>query len=126
MVEIMCRDGKMSQEDLEKLADMIYYSTGVETVAIAEEDRRAMVFWGPEDVKEIVDGLNIKSFDPEDMVFCDTIVQAAEGKIHQAMLEAGRDVLFDEVCETAESLGEHVFADDEVEDDTPYSKPVSE
>ena len=126
MVEIMCRDGKMSQEDLEKLADMIYYSTGVETVAIAEEDRRAMVFWGPEDVKEIVERLNIKSFDPEDKVFCDTIVQAAEGKIHQAMLEAGRDVLFDEVCETAESLGENIFVDDEVKDDTPYSEPVSE
>lgn len=120
MIELMCRDGKMSQEDLEKLADMIYHSTGIDAVALAEEDRRALVFWGPEDVKEIVETMNIKSIDPDDTAFCDTIVQAAEGKIHQAMLEAGHDVLFDEVCETAESMGEHVFTTDEVEDDTPY------
>ena len=39
MVELMCRDGKTSQSDLEKLADTIYYSTGIEVNVIAEQDR---------------------------------------------------------------------------------------
>lgn len=112
MVEIMCRDGKTSQEDLEKLADMIYYSTGTEVNVIAERDRRAMVFWGPEDVKEIVERFNIKSIDPDNTNVCDTIVAAVEPQIHQAMLYAGNDILFEEVCDTAESMGEHVYTDD--------------
>lgn len=55
MIEIMCRDGKVPSKELEKVADMIYYSTGIETEVVYEEDRRALVFWGPEDVKEIVE-----------------------------------------------------------------------
>jgi hypothetical protein len=108
MVELMCRDGKTSQKDLEELANTIYYSTGIETVVIAEQDRRAMVFWGPEDVKSIVEEFNIKSIDPDDTELCDTIVAAAEPKIHQAMIAAGNDVLIDEVCDTAESMGEQI------------------
>lgn len=61
MIEIMCRDGKISSKELEKVADMIFYSTGIETEVVYEEDRRALVFWGPEDVKEIVESLNLKS-----------------------------------------------------------------
>lgn len=108
MIEIMCRDGKTSQEELEKIADTIYYSTGIETSVIAEEDRRAMVFWGPEDVKQIVDDFNIKSINSDNTELCNKIVAAAEPKIHQAMLEAGNDVLIDEVCDMAESMGEHL------------------
>lgn len=108
MVELMCRDGKTSQKDLEELANTIYYSTGIETVVIAEQERRAMVFWGPEDVKSIVEEFNIKSIDPDDTELCDTIVAAAEPKIHQAMIAAGNDVLIDEVCDTAESMGEQI------------------
>lgn len=108
MIEIMCRDGKTSQEELEKIADTIYYSTGIETSVIAEEDRRAMVFWGPEDVKQIVDDFNIKSINSDNTELCNKIVAAAEPKIHQAMLEAGNDVLIDEVCDTAEAMGEHL------------------
>ena len=59
MVELMCRDGKTSQSDLEKLADTIYYSTGIEVNVIAEQDRRAMVFWEPEDVKGIIESSQI-------------------------------------------------------------------
>lgn len=113
MVELICRGGETSLDELEKLADMLYYSTGIDVVTVPERERRAMVFWGPEDVKDIVEEMGIKSIDPKDFNFCDTIVQAAEGKIHQAMLEAGRDVLFDAVCDTAESMGEHVFTDEE-------------
>ena len=29
MIEIMCRDGKVPSKELEKVADMIYYSTGM-------------------------------------------------------------------------------------------------
>lgn len=112
MVELMCRDGKTSQEELEKLADTIYYSTGIETEVIAEQDRRAMVFWGPEEVKGIIEQLHIKSINPDNTNLCDTIVAAAEPRIHQAMLEAGNDVLFDEVCDTAESMGEHIDFDE--------------
>ena len=46
MIEIMCRDGKVPSKELEKVADMIYYSTGIETEVVYEEDRRALVFWG--------------------------------------------------------------------------------
>lgn len=112
MIEIMCRDGKVPSKELEKVADMIFYSTGIETEVIYEEDRRALVFWGPEDVKEIVESLNLKSINTDDTNFCDTIVAAAEPSIHQAMLEAGRDVLFDEVCETAASMGEQIEFDE--------------
>lgn len=108
MVELMCRDGSISQDDLEKLADTIYYSTGIETIVIAEQDRRAMVFWRPEDVKSIVEEFNIKSINPDDTEICDTIVAAAEPKIHQAMIAAGNDILIDEVCDTAESMGEQI------------------
>lgn len=118
MVELMCRDGKISQSDLEKLADTIYYSTGIEVNVIAEQDRRAMVFWGPEDVKGIIESSHIHSIDPDNTSICDTIVATAEPKIHQAMLEAGNDVLVDEVYELAESLGEH-FDDSDVEMDNP-------
>lgn len=41
MIEIMCRDGKVPSKELEKVADMIYYSTGIETEVVYEEDRRA-------------------------------------------------------------------------------------
>ena len=66
MIEIMCRDGKVPSKELEKVADMIYYSTGIETEVVYEEDRRALVFWGPEDVKEIVESLNLKSINTDD------------------------------------------------------------
>lgn len=112
MIEIMCRDGKISSKELEKVADMIFYSTGIETEVVYEEDRRALVFWGPEDVKEIVESLNLKSINTDDTNFCDTIVATAEPRIHQAMLEVGRDVLFDEVCETAASMGEQIEFDE--------------
>lgn len=118
MVELMCRDGKISQSDLEKLADTIYYSTGIEVNVIAEQDRRAMVFWGPEDVKGIIESSHIQSIDPDNTSVCDAIVATAEPKIHQAMLEAGNDILVDEVYELAESLGEH-FDDLDVELDNP-------
>lgn len=118
MVELMCRDGKISQSDLEKLADTIYYSTGIEVNVIAEQDRRAMVFWGPEDVKGIIESSHIQSIDPDNTSVCDAIVATAEPKIHQAMLEAGNDILVDEVYELAESLGEH-FDDSDVELDNP-------
>ena len=77
MIEIMCRDGKISSKELEKVADMIFYSTGIETEVVYEEDRRALVFWGPEDVKEIVESLNLKSINTDDTNFCDTIEAAA-------------------------------------------------
>lgn len=77
-----------------------------------------MVFWGPEDVKGIIESSYIQSIDPDNTSICDTIVATAEPKIHQAMLEAGNDVLVDEVYELAESLGEH-FDDSDVELDNP-------
>ena len=127
MIEIMCRDGKTPDEELEKIADMVFHATGIDTEVIYEQDRRAMVFWGPEDVKEIVENLKLKSIDIDDTTFCDTIVKAAEPNIHQAMLEAGHDVLFDEVCDTAQSMGEEInFDDPAVDDDLPFAEPVAQ
>lgn len=128
MIEIMCRDGKTSNDELEKIADMVFHATGIDTEVIYEQDRRAMVFWGPEDVKEIVESLGIKSIDTDDTAFCDTVVAAAEPNIHQAMLEAGHDVLFDEVCDTAHSMGEEINFDGAAadDDDLPFAEPVAQ
>ena len=106
MIEIMCRDGKVSKKDMEMFAEMMYRSTGIETNVIDEEDRRAMVFWGPSDVEDAAAGLNFSTLDFENMALCNQILEQAEPKIHKAMLEAGRDTLFDEICDYAESVGE--------------------
>ena len=50
MVELICRDGETSLDELEELADTLFYSTGIDVVTVPERERRAMVFWGPEDV----------------------------------------------------------------------------
>lgn len=108
MIEIMCRDGKESQEELEKIANMVYQATGIETNVIDERDRRAMLFWGPEDVSALVSDLKITSLDSKNLDECDNFLAGIEPKMHMAMLDAGHDTLFDELCDYAEANGEEL------------------
>lgn len=99
MIEIMCRDGSVSDEELETAAAMLRGLTNSKVEVLQEASHRAMVFWGPGDVAEVIDSFDENGLDSGDTNLCDEILQNKEGAIHQAMLSAGWDVLYDAIDE---------------------------
>lgn len=99
MIEIMCRDGSISEDELETAAGVLRGLLDSKVEVLHEEEHRAMVFWGPGDVAKLIKDDGIDGLDAEDMNLCDEILQTSEGNIHQAMLQAGYDALYDTLCD---------------------------
>lgn len=99
MIEIMCRDGSVSDEELEVAAGMLRGLTNSKVEVLPEESRRAMAFWGPGDVAEVIESFDESGLDSRDVNLCDEILQSKEGELHQAMISAGWDVLYDAIEE---------------------------
>lgn len=95
MIEIMCRDGSISEDELETAAGVLRGLLDSKVEVLHESEHRAMVFWGPGDVSKLIKDDGIEGLDAEDMNLCDEILQTSEGNIHQAMLQAGYDSLYD-------------------------------
>ena len=104
MIEVMCRDGSVSIEDLESAADLIKIVLNQDVNILTEDEHRAMVFWGPADVKIAMErlGLTERELCEEEQ---EIVLAECEGEIHHKMLEAGWDVLCDEVANTVNSHG---------------------
>lgn len=100
MIEIMCRDGKTSDEDLEAAADVLQNMFDDEIVIIPESERRAMVFWSDKDVVPIMKAMKVSPIDMTEDEYTKSIMENAEMDVHQAMLSAGKDVLYDAVADS--------------------------
>lgn len=99
MIEIMCRDGGTAVEDLESAADVIKSVLNQDVEILKEEDHRAMVFWSLPDVKAAMKQMGLAESDLTEDELNQVLIDC-EGELHQAMLDAGWDILWAKILET--------------------------
>lgn len=97
MIEIMCRDNSVSDDELTTIASTLEQLSGVAVDVLSKDSIRAMVFWGPDDVYDYCG----EESDMDDD-FATSILVEAEPSIHMAMLKAGGEVLQDFVSKNTD------------------------
>lgn len=100
MIEIMCRDDTMSDEDLISAACALEQMFGCTVDVLTPDDIRGMVFWSSQDVEDAYrDRVDDENDIPDAESIKNTLKEIEPG-IHMAMLEAGWEAIFDAVDET--------------------------
>ncbi len=99
MIEIMCRDNTMRDEDLVSVACALEQMFGCTVDVLTPDDIRGMVFWSDQDVEDAYRNRVDDEKDIPDTKSIKNMLKEIEPGIHMAMLEAGWEVVYDAVDE---------------------------
>ena len=97
MIEIMCRDGSVSDGSLCKIALALEKMTKVEVNPLTSYEAKALVYWGVDDVINLVENIEDSVGIEVDEQDCEDILKYAEVSLYEAQLNAGWDCLWDAV-----------------------------
>lgn len=120
MIEIMCRDGSLSIEQLEQAAQIIEETIGCQVDVLDIDDYRGMVYWGLADVEQILREEGVANAD--DAELCADLLRAYEPDIHTAMLEAGKEALQNGIEEFLNDTMDEDEEDESDKDNEEFSK----
>lgn len=104
MIEIICRDGSITDEELILQAQLLEQTSGRQVVPLTSFEACACTFWGVDDVHVALEeqGYDELSMSGEEQ--CANFLKLHEKELHSAMVDAGWRYLGTRIDQWAQTL----------------------